>query len=315
MFDKEVTECVHIMNSNFLNRCFAVKHAPFIRNATAMLFDYFQPSKIMGLLIIILLVLPFIFKNPTRNGIDKTKKLYNLVRFTFLSLFHRITYVFTIVPWVSFFIAERGPCQCNGISTPYNNFPYAYSIASVISGLALFEFASFKPIVLYPIGLILIIVPSLLYVLGGWVSIGQALSSTLIAVFLHYFSILTTSYVTLAEDVVLFICNAVTLFWSIPYDTTTTHKKSPSIIHGMGALIYDFFLTLQFLRRNDWSYGNVSHENVVVAKSNTALQSTLVNSDESASYHERMKSDSIDGVVAFIIILVFDSINMITKSL
>ena len=311
----EAKECIHTINSNFLNRCFAVRQAPLLREATSVLFDIFQPSKIMGLLIIILLVLPFIFKNPSRNGIDKTKKLYNLVRFTFLSLFHRITYVFTIVPWISFFIAEKGPCQCTNLSTPNNNFPYAYSIASVISGLALFEFASFKPIVLYPIGFILIIVPTLLYILGGWVSIAQALASTLIAVFLHYFSILTTSYVTLIEDIVLFLGNAISLFWSIPFDQTTTHKKSPSIIHGMGALCYDFFLTLRFLKHNDWSYGNVSHENVVVAKENTALQSTLVNSDESASYHERMKLDSIDGVIAFVIILLFDTANMITKSL
>ena len=311
-----ISDCVHTINYNFLNRCFALKSAPVIRQATSVLFDFFQPSKIMGFLVIVLLILPFIFKYTTRNGWAKAKSLYNSVRFTFLSLFHRITYTFTVVPWISFLISDTGPCSCTNLSTPtLSNFPYGYSIASVICGLALFEFAPFKPLALYPLGIILIFLPSILYVLGGWVSIGQALASNLIAVFLHYFSILTTSYVTLGEDVILFLGNVITLIWSIPYDKVHKNKKSPSIIHGMGALVYDFYLTLRFLMQNDWSYGNVSHENVVGAKESTTLKSTLVNADESASYFERMNQDSFDGVLAFVILLLFDSANMITKSL
>lgn len=312
----EINDCIHTLNGNFLNRCFALRNSPVIRSVTNQLFLYFTPTIIMAILVVILLILPYIFKYTSRNNRAKAKILYKSVRFTFLSLFHRITYVFTVVPWMSFLIKEKGPCQCTGLKLPSMNYPYSYSISSAIIGLALFEFASFKPIAMYPLGIFVMFMPSILYILGGWVSIAQATSSLLFAVFLHYFSILTTSYVTLGEDVVLFIANIITLFWSVPFDKSAKSSyKTPSIIHGMGAIVYDFFLTLRFIMKNNWGYGNVTHENVVISKDNTALQSSLINADESSSFLERMNSDGFDGIIAFAIILIFDAFNMVSKGI
>lgn len=309
--------CINTINDHILNRCLAQKYSLLIREINGSLFYYFRPNISMALLIILQLVLPYIFKHTVRSNRQKAKSIYEIVKYAFLSIFHQIVYAYTLVPWVSYWIYAPGPCSCDRMRAPSHNFPYAYSIANVITGLIILEYSKFIPYILYPLGFIVLIVPSILYVLGGWASIAQCISSCLIGVFLHYMSILTPIYFRLIEDVLLLIANFVTLGFSIKANLAGVLNDSvPSqIIHGIGSLIYDFWMNIRFLQKNNWAYGNVSHEMVAESKESKILKSSLLSIDDSAQFLTRMNSDSIDVVIGFIEIIVVDGINKLVAGL
>jgi len=310
----------HKINEHFLNRCFAIDNSSFVRGIVEQVFYYFSPKIIMGCIVILQLVIPHIFSKATKSHHDKALRLYNIISFSLMSLFHRITYTFTLVPWVRYFINQPGPCSSAFLRVPSYNFPYSYSVSSVIFGMAILDFSSFKPSFLVPLSLLLIFVPSTAYVLVGWVSIGQVVSSSMLAVFLHYFTILTNNMVTIIEILVLLVANIATLFISIPQDMNTERNSSYHMIHGLGALFYDLYLIIQFLSNNEWTFIDVSRDSVKISMNNEnvkhgSLRQTLVEMEESASFDERMASDKKHGFIAFMILLLIDGLNYMSRGL
>jgi len=309
------SSCYHHIHDDVFNRCYSLPDSILIRNISKEVFYYFTPSILMACIVILQLILPFVFSSTSKANQSKAMRLYNVTRFFLLSLFHRITYAFSLVPWLSFWIKQPGPCSCTDLRVPTLNFPYQYTFSSVTCGMALFDFSSFNPVVLRILGSILLLVPSTVYVLSGWASLAQVLASGLFAIFLHYFHTLSTNLVALIENSGLLIANLITLFFTLAEDKVSKKKASPSIIHGIAALLYDTFLMIRFIQKNNWTFVNVSHESVVSETSgHRSLSSTLIDADETAAFSQRMTTDQIDSIFAFFVVIFIDGATYSAKS-
>ncbi|OHS97950.1 hypothetical protein TRFO_35716 [Tritrichomonas foetus] len=312
--------CAHQINDNFLNRCCIVPQAVIIREVVQDIFKLIYPATLILLLMLLLLILPFIFSRTSRSSALKSQQLYNSIRFTLLSLFHRIAYSYSIIPLLSYFIHQPAPCSCVGVSTPeiYNS-PYVYSFSSAMAGISLIDFASFSPKILYPLGIIVTIVPSICYILCGWASIGQSLFSISLAFLLFLYSSNTSNVVMLIESIILIIANFVVLMIEIcsktSKDIDSDIRISPSLIRGLLALFYELFLVLRFVQKNNWTFWQVEKGKKLIIDDQSTIRSSLLSGDQTASFFGNVSSDEIDGIVGMIFAIFMGCIMHVVKGI
>lgn len=96
------------IGDSFLNRCFAgTKFASSIESLYTPLLGWSEPYPLILLILLLLIVLPTIFKV---GAFLKVSRLYNITRLGLLSLFHQISYSYTVIQTLALIIRQPPPC-------------------------------------------------------------------------------------------------------------------------------------------------------------------------------------------------------------
>lgn len=316
-----MTQCHSTINDNILNKCLVIKDAEIIRTLTSSLFKIIYPWPLLTTLLILIVILPMVFSGTSHSLQEKALRIYNVSRFTLLSMFHRFSYCYTLCTGLSLFIKQSAPCVCAEFSdTLQQNMPYIYSYASASMGLILIHFSSFIPIVMLSLGIFIIIVPSILYILCGWSSIAQALVSVLLACILGFISNRTSNKLMLIEDCCFLVFNVVCVFY-IFYGKDPEYieewrrvKILQNFINAGIALFVELFLVIRFLIDNNWAYFTIEKGSMMVYDQGMALRSSLFTNEQAQEFSRRMRKDTIDGLIAFFIMIGFNVLRYVVRN-
>ena len=304
--------CYDTINHNILNRCISLGCMNAMRSLTQRLFEFVSTSIFLSFLTVVIAALPFIFERTSRQMYGKTLILYNVIRFTIIGVYHRIGYSYTIVSILKFGISQPSPCHCGTASRPASeNQPYMYSSTTTVIALAVFDLAQFGPVGVYVIAAVIGIVPNLFYLLSGWASIAQVVGTMFLAAALHIYSSRTSNRMMLVEGVVLLIANVGGLVWYVSRGENMDAADSPvvALFRGILVLVYDVFLVLRFLMRNDWGYFTINRGVIMAEDEGMTLRSSLLTSDRDiANYRDIIDGDKRDGIIAFLAVVLLKTI-------
>lgn len=309
---KDEGVCFDNINHHFLNRCFAFGAMNYIRNFTSSFFSYFSPSITASMIPIMITVIPFIFERSSKQTYDKTLRLYNVVRFTLLGFYHRLTYGYSVASVLKYLINQPAPCKCAAASSPYSlNQPYQYSFMVTVLAMTIFDFSKYAPLPIYLISGMVLFLPNIFYILSGWASIGQVLGTVFLAAALHIYSRKTSNRAMFIESCFLFTVNLIFLVYYVVAGDIYDVRDSPvvTLFRGLLVLAYDIFLVLKFVIRNQWAYFTVEKGMILVETESTALRSTLFGTDEDiTNFQQVMNTDKRDGLIAFITLILLKTV-------
>lgn len=300
-----MTVCAHKINSNFLNRCTAIRDAPTIRTVIPNIFAFIYPAHILSILAILIFLLPFVFSLSSRQSFGKTLRLYNVVRFTILSLFQLIGYSLHLTAILRWFIRQPAPCDCQsqGMSNNENfNMPYFYTVGSVSIALYVFKFKKFDKVIAYFASIFIGVVPNIFYILTGWASIGQVLFSALLGSLLYLFASRTNNIVVIIENVIYFGFLIGIFLYILVNRLTIYYRFSIQILRGILISIYEIYEVLAFSKRTSWSYLNINKGVLLIEYQSEAIRSSLLEQeDEGKQYYEALRIDKRDGAIGLLI--------------
>ncbi|KAH0795878.1 hypothetical protein GPJ56_000245 [Histomonas meleagridis] len=313
--------CVDNINGNILNRCITVEDYGPLREFTQTFFNIVYPAIFTSVIIILITLLPFIFELSSKQLYRKSLRLYNIVRFTLLSLFHRVAYCYTVCSILRYLINQPAPCSCGKISSSKTqNQPYMYTCTAVMVAMTLFDFHQFSPKFFYILGAFILVFPSLFYMLSGWASLGQILFTTFLSIGLHIYSSKTSNRVMFVESIILFLANLIGMI-VITYDkknlTNFSVRDSPASLMIRGALCALFVVAhdLLFLIENKWGYFTIKSGMLIVENEQTNIRSAIMSSDdEVAMFHKTLKNDKTYGVVFFVVMILLKSCEYIANN-
>ena len=304
--------CYDSINHNILNRCFSTGSMNLGRIITEGMFEYISTSIVISFLSVLITALPFIFERTSRQNYGKATRLYNVIRFTLLGVYHRIGYSYTVVSILKFIIKQPGPCKCSNASSPLTeNMPYAYTNTAMVISLTIFDFASFLPAIAYPLSAAIGILPNLCYILSGWASLAQVFGTAFFAAALHIYSSRTSNRMMLIEGCVLFVVNFCALIWYVAKGQNSDVKNTPvvTLFRGILVLLYDIFLILKFLMRNQWGYFTIQRGMLLVEDESSTLRSSLLSSDDEVGGFKHILSvDKRDGIIALLAVVLMKTI-------
>lgn len=313
--------CIDNINSNILNRCVIVTHYEPLRKFTQSFFNIIYPTIITSVVIILITILPFIFDLSSRLLYKKSLRLYNIVRFTLMSLLHRVSYCYSFCSILRYLIKQPSPCTCGKYSTTKTlNMPYMYTFTSAIVSLTLFDFAQFSPIAFHSLAIFTGIVPNIFYWIDGYASLGQILATLFLAVFLHIYSSRTSNRVMLIEATILLILN-LSFFIKIYKDNNSgdfSVRESPLSLMMRGSLCCFIVIAhdLCFLIENKWGYFTIKSGMLIVENEQTNVRSTIMSSDDEVNiFYRTIKNDKRNFVLIFLFTVFVKSIEYYLKSI
>ena len=315
------SRCIDTINKNFLNQCIIVKGYEPLRKFTQSFFNIIYPSIITSVIIILITILPFIFELSSRQLYRKSLRLYNIVRFTLLSLFHRVSYCYSFCSILRYLINQPSPCTCGKYPPKRDiNSPYMYTCCSTTVALKLFDFSQFSPIAFNLLALFTGIVPNIFYLLDGYASLGQILSTMFLTIFLHIYSSKSSNRMMLIEASILLVFN-ISFFIKIYNDDDSgvfSVRDSPLSLMLRGALCCFFVIAhdLCFLIQNKWGYFTIKSGMLIVENEQTSVRSTIMSSDDEINIFNRtIKNDKRNCVLIFLLTVFVKSIEYYLKNI
>ena len=96
----------------WLNKCYLVpKYQRIMDGVTSHLLRWTEPFVLVTCCLVVLLLLPLIFLVPAGDAYQKMSRLYNVVRLSVMTLFHRLLYIYVVVSPMAFAIGQNPPCR------------------------------------------------------------------------------------------------------------------------------------------------------------------------------------------------------------
>ena len=304
--------CYDNINHNILNRCFSLGAMNLLRETTDSMFQLLSTTIVLSFLAVLITALPFIFERSSRQMYGKVTRLYNVIRFTLIGVYRRIGYGYTVLSILMLVIKQPAPCKCTQASgASSQNMPYAYTQTAIVIAMTIFDFGSLAPRIAYPLGIVIGFVPNLFYLLSGWASLGQLFGTAFLAASLHIYSSHTSNKMMLIEGCILLAVNFGALVWYMAKGQAHDVKNSPVIrlFRGVIVLLYDIFIVLKFLMRNQWGYFSIQRGLLLVEDETSSLRSSLLGSDEEArSFRQMISTDKRDGIIALLALVLLKTI-------
>jgi len=185
MFNDNSDILQNAVGDSFWNTCFAkYKFFRVIAHSFTPIFGWSEPFPLVLLNLVLLIVLPAIFKV---GSFLKVSRLYNMTRLGLLSLFHQICYSYTIGKILTLIFRQPRPCdQVLDINT---SLDFAFPSPIILSAsLLMFTVAQFTGISLFRsiiIWFAVLFFLTLLALADQMVSIFQAVSTFFFGYVLH----------------------------------------------------------------------------------------------------------------------------------
>jgi hypothetical protein len=184
------TVVANAIGDSFLNRCFEnIDFVTHMGHPVDAFFGWLQPYPLLILLIILLMVLPSIFRYGSNNTILKIVRIYNFTRLGVISLFHQGCYSYTIGTPLVLIFAQPTPCvhtDTFGVYTGLYMFPDNLCMSAALFAFSVARYSSVKPIIGIPIATFLLLLFLFSSVVTRQSTVFQTLSSISFSYIVHF---------------------------------------------------------------------------------------------------------------------------------
>ena len=287
------------IGDSFWNACFSqYKFFQTFQLSYHPILGWSEPFPLLFLLLVLLIVLPAIFKVGT---FLKVSRLYNITRLGLLSLFHQICYSYTIGQPLSLII--RQPRPCNTIELSNSSLEYGFpSTIAMSASLLLFTVSQFTGIS-FKYSLIIwfsfLIILTILSLADMFNSIFQSISSFFISYLLHYWHKNLPFKFIHYENLFLFLF---LLIITIGYKLN--NYSLPQIVFSLlfsyiVLIIDELLLFRHHFSRKGFLSIECSKDLKWTIETEHVESIRLLNTEEEESFSENVKTDLITSFLAF----------------
>lgn len=291
----------------WLNACNLVpRYQAIVDGLTSHLFRWTEPFVLVTCCLVVLLLLPLIFLVPAQDAYQKMSRLYNVVRLSVLTFFHRLLYIYLIVCPMAFAFRQHPPCRGLYISNE-KSFNGLYYLPSA-------RYASFCLLMLYIWSLATAtrkryswVFPLIMVLFGvnmlftGDLSVAQGVFTCSLSYALHFYAMRIPFWFLHVENVVL----PLILFLSLVLGRDRYFNDSEAlgrVVAGFSLWIADGFM----LGRYHYSRaGFVSIGRPIdlewEADSKSSAYFSILSSDGEDAFSSNLVTDLVDSIVAMCI--------------
>lgn len=291
------------IGDSFLHKCYSEQ--PFFRSINGVytaIFYWTEPYPLFLLILIVLIILPAIFKFCSQGTFLKIYRLYNIIRLGLISLLHQIIYSYTIQTPLSLIIHQSGPCIYNNtIETSINDFQFPFS-ACMSACVFLFTVARFSGVSRWKSYLFIIIFLTFLVITviaSGLASLFQTISTIFISYILHFCHLHIHFKWIHIENAIVFIFNFIATFYCYFSLKASIRLITYNMLFPFSFLIIDEFMLL----RHQFSRDKFTVERPADLTWSIESQHTesirLLNNEEEENFYKNLNTDILTAVLAF----------------
>lgn len=291
------------LGDSFLNQCIkGISIFDVLGPFYTPILGWSEPYPLLVLIIIILIVIPSMFKSASKSSFLKISRLYNSIRLGLISLLHQVGYSYTIMIPLEQVIGQSGPCVNMGNG---NDAEASESFSASIWSASIFVYqilrlSGSKSPIFYIISFVFIFMVVLFAMCTNFASLFQAIFVILLSYICHSLNLLVPFQYTHIENGVLTLYGiiiSIILGLSHPYRNVFN-----SVWFSFLVIIVDEFLLLRHqLTRNGFPSITTAGEITWATEIQHVESIRLLNSEEEESFFQNLKNDTVTSVFALII--------------
>ena len=306
MIVDEIYYPANAAGDSFLNRCFA--NNEFFQKISGFytpLLGWSEPYPLIFLLLMLLIVLPTIFRV---GAFLKVSRLYNITRLGLLSLFHQISYSYTVMESLCLIFKQPAPCFDNMISlSDVNNFSFPSTIISS-SAFLIFTVTKYAGIKIYWAVLIWLA----FFSVQTFLAIADNFNTFFQIVVTIFFSYLLHKWHTFLPFKFIHIENAVLLVFSLVIFIVYAVKKLSSFSNLFFTMWFNFLVLIideVLLARHHQTRGDFSTierpgDLKWTIETEHVETIRLLNSEEEEMFTKNIDVDLNTSIIAFVIFFI-----------
>ncbi|EAY12847.1 hypothetical protein TVAG_222010 [Trichomonas vaginalis G3] len=265
------------------------------------IFGWSEPYPMAILSLVLLIILPTIFRI---GQFQKASRLYSISRLSILSIFHQISYAYTLIKPMATVIGCNSPCYLYS-----TQFKLEYSLPSMLVSSAAFflytvtKLSGLSMKFLIPVWFISLSVLGLFAIAAGFTSVFQFIFTVCFTYIVHmWHQYLPFRYIHY-ENLVLFIfCLVVFIYYGIKYGLRLVIFQLMFSIFL--PIIDEVILIRHHLTRGDFSM--IERPLDINFKNDSLNVETirLLNSEEEEVFYRNIREDMLTSVFCFFIFLI-----------
>lgn len=307
---------VTVIGDSFWNACYELKgYRDTVGNAVSLILRWTEPFIIIELCIVILIILPLIFKTRSNESYVKISRLYNVSRLSILTLFHRILYIYLIIIPLAYLIGK--PPACGDSDRPLTlNFYRLYSMPSPkLSSLLLILFYIGSLInISHPWGNPLVHLVAIFFVINfifsGDLTVSQSVFTFSLVYILNFYSQRVRLYVLHFENsiflILIIILFALKGSIFLPGKSDSNLDFTGRLITAISLLVIDEYMLIRY-QSTRYGYASVGRPidlGLETGSNEEGKYFSVLSSEEEIAFSRNLTNDIIDSFVATLIFLI-----------
>jgi hypothetical protein len=176
------------IGDSWLNTCFETSpFFDFMGDYILPFFVWTEPYPLLVLLLIVLVVLPSIFRFPSKDSYLKISRIYTSTRLGVMSILHQVCYSYTVAMPLSLFVKQPFPCSHSSTFDRYPapQYPDALTIAASIFVFSVVRYSHLSWKISVPVCTVFLTILMICFVCLN-TSVFQILSALCISYILHF---------------------------------------------------------------------------------------------------------------------------------
>lgn len=291
------------IGDSFLHKCYSEPiFFQSINDVYTALFYWTEPYPLFLLLLIVLIILPAIFKFCSQGSFLKIYRLYNIIRLGLLSLLHQVTYSYTIQTPLCVFVHQTGPCiYGDSLETSISDFRYPFS-AAISACVFLFTVARFSGIARWKSAIfitIFLVILVITVIASGLASVFQTVSTIFIAYILHFIHLyIHFKWIHVENAIVLVLNIAATIFCVYSLEASGNSITYLMLFPFSVLLIDEFMITRHQLSRDRFTVERPADLTWSIESQHTE-SIRLLNNEEEENFDKNLNTDILTAILAF----------------
>jgi hypothetical protein len=293
------------IGDSFLNSCTEIIHFfASISDLRTTLLGWNEPYPLVTLILILLIILPSIFRFGSKNSYLKISRVYNFTRLGIMSLLHQITYVYTLAMPVSLMIGQGTPCvhaSTYGTFIRLTGFPSTSLMSASLFGFSVARFSGAPAKFLLPVLFVYIGLTFVAELDAVFVNLFQAIASVLMSYVLHFIHIHIPFRFIHVENIVLALLTITAAVFSGLERGWTLKGAFINLWFSFVVILIDELMLI----RHQWTRGGFAAIERPVDISWRMDMShvesiRLLNSEEESSFLKNLQDDITTSAIAFL---------------
>ncbi|EAY07587.1 hypothetical protein TVAG_333990 [Trichomonas vaginalis G3] len=280
------------------------------------IFSYFlrwtEPHIVVELCLVILAILPLIFKTRSTESYVKISRLYNVSRLSILTLFHRILYIYVIIIPLGYLLGKPPPCTAIriGYSAAFYRL-YTFPFPKLSSLLLILFYVGSLITISKPWANIVIHLIALFFtthfIIVGDASISQALFTFSLVYILNFYSQRVRLSVLHIENAAFIIL--ISVLFSLKGNSLLSEEKidfTGRMISAITLLVIDEYMLIryQYTRYGYASVGRPIDIGLETGSNEEGKYFSVLSSEEEIAFSKNLINDIFDSFVATFFFLI-----------
>ena len=296
------------IGDSFLHKCYIDR--PFFKligGVYTAIFYWTEPYPLFLLILIVLIILPAIFKFCSQGTFLKIYRLYNIIRLGLISLLHQVIYSYTVQTPLSLFVHQSGPCiESNSLEVSINDYQFPFSPCISVC-VFLFTVARFSGVTKWKSYLFISIFLTMLVITviaSGLASLFQSVSTIFISYILHFIHIHVHFKWIHIENIIVCVFNIIATIYSIHSLKASIRLVTFSMLFPFSFLLIDeFMLSCYQISRDRFTVERPADLTWSIESQHTE-SIRLLNNEEEENFYKNLNTDILTAILSFVIFFI-----------